>query len=381
MRYRKLKADKLFDGYRFWENKVLVVAENGIIEGLIEDAPDAEYFNGILMPGMINCHCHLELSHMKGVVPERKGLVDFLLNVMRVRKEMIVDKQPFIITAEKEMHDNGIVGVADICNTNDAIEVKKQSAIRWHSLIEIINLRNENLGGTLEKNEAIKKEHEDVNLKAVLTPHAPYSVSQLTFEEINQRTVGQIISVHNQESEAENELFQKGTGDFLKLYSSLGSTSVPFDISGKNSLQTWLPYFTNGQTILLVHNTYIKEKDILFAKEHAATHGLNLVYCLCPNANLYIENNVPPIDLLIKHDCKIVLGTDSLSSNWQLSIASEIKTIKEKFSHLSLETILQWAISNAASIMQWNDFGSFEKGKKPGVVLLNEEDFSSKRIL
>ncbi|MER3464852.1 MAG: amidohydrolase [Chitinophagaceae bacterium] len=381
MRYRKLKADKLFDGFHLLENKALLVSENGIIEGITDDVTNAEIFTGIFTPGFINCHCHLELSHMKGTVPEGKGLVDFLMNVMRIRSQILADKPTAIAAAEKEMYDNGIVAVADICNTSDAIETKKRSTIRWHSLIETINLRNENLAATLLKNEGIKEEHEVANLKAVLTAHAPYSVSQMTFEAINKQTAGQIISVHNQETAAENELFQKGTGDFLKLYSWLGSTNVPFAISGKNSLQTWLPYFTNGQTILLVHNTYIKEEDIVFAKEHAATYGLTIVYCLCPNANLYIERALPPLDLLIKHQCTIVLGTDSLSSNWQLSIASELKTIKETFSLLSPETLLTWAISNAASAMRWNDLGSFEKGKKPGVVLMSEADFTVKRII
>lgn len=383
MRYRKLKADKLFDGQRFLDHKVLVVDEGGVIENLMDDdgASDTEKFNGILMPGFINCHCHLELSHMKNTVATHTGLVDFLLTVIRERKNILADKHAAFASAEKEMYESGIVGVADICNTTDAIDVKKQSAIRWHSLIETINLYDINAAKTLQNSEGIKAAHEKQGLKVVLTPHAPYSVSRLTFEEINKQTAGQIISVHNQEAEAENELFQKGTGDFLKLYTALGSTTVPFAIAGKNSIQTWLPYFTNGQTVLLVHNTYIKEEDILFAKQHAEEYGLILVYCLCPNANLYIENTLPPVEWLLKHNCTIVLGTDSYSSNEQLSIASEIKTMRQYFPDIPLATVLQWSTYNAAHTMQWNDLGSFEKGKKPGVVLLDENNFTVQRIL
>ena len=126
------------------------------------------------------------------------------------------------------------------------------------------------------------------------------------------------------------------------------------------------------------------EEDIVWANNYAAENGLKLVYCLCPNANLYIENKLPPVDLFIKHNCDIVLGTDSYSSNWQLNIAKEIQTITgmPQFETVaSLTQVLQWATINGAKALQWNDeLGSFEKGKKPGVILI-ETDFSSSRKL
>jgi cytosine/adenosine deaminase-related metal-dependent hydrolase len=96
---------------------------------------------------------------------------------------------------------------------------------------------------------------------------------------------------------------------------------------------------------------------------------------------LYIENKTPPVELLMKNNCEIVLGTDSYSSNWQLSIAAEIKTIKEKFPNRPIETILKWATSNGAKALnRIHELGSFKKGKQPGVVLL-QNDFNSRRLL
>jgi cytosine/adenosine deaminase-related metal-dependent hydrolase len=120
----------------------------------------------------------------------------------------------------------------------------------------------------------------------------------------------------------------------------------------------------------------------VWANDYAAATGLKLVYCICINANLYIENKVPPIDLLVKHNCHIVLGTDSYSSNWQLSIAKEIAAVQQYFPHIPLETILQWATINGAKALSWeNNMGSFEKGKKPGVVLIDSVFEASKRII
>ncbi len=146
-------------------------------------------------------------------------------------------------------------------------------------------------------------------------------------------------------------------------------------------MRSVLPYFNLGQTIFLIHNTCISENDIIWAKQYAAENGLQLVFCLCVNANLYIENKVPPIDLLLKHNCQIVLGTDSYSSNWQLSIAKEIESIQKHFPHLELATILHWATQSGARALRWDDrLGSFEKGKQPGLTLLDLENGNSTRI-
>ncbi|MFZ9386488.1 MAG: amidohydrolase family protein [Chitinophagaceae bacterium] len=158
--------------------------------------------------------------------------------------------------------------------------------------------------------------------------------------------------------------------------------SSPFPVTGKSSIRSVLPHFNNGQTILLVHNSYMPEEDIVWANEFADANGLRLVYCLCVNANLYIEDKVPPVGLFIKHGCEIVLGTDSYSSNWQLSIVREMDVLRQHFPDLPLDTVLQWATSNGARALRWEqDLGSFEKGKRPGVVLTDEGFSSVKRLV
>jgi aminodeoxyfutalosine deaminase len=383
MKHRTLRATWLFDGNRLLDDHVLVVAEGGRIEAIlpVSEAPDTEVetYEGILMPGMINAHCHLELSHFKGIIPCGTGLVEFLMCVVRSRKDLPVAVEQLAL-AEREMYEAGIAGVADICNTTDALAVKKGSSLQWHNLVEVLNFRDENLAQRLLLYNEVAAAHQQASLSAVLTPHAPYSVSRGTFEALNEATAGSIISVHNQETKAENELFKSGSGDFLRLYAAFHTGLSPFEIAGGNSIRAWLPHFTRGQTILLVHNTFMEEDDLVFAREHAAKYGLTLVFCLCPNANRYIENTLPPVDLLVKHGCRVVLGTDSYSSNWRLSIASEIATIAKHFPHIPLETILRWATLNGAEALGWTHLGRLAPGLIPGVVLLNEKDYSVQRL-
>ena len=123
MAYLKFRADNLFDGYRFLkDNNVLITDEEGIILDIVpvaEAGDDVQQFSGFLSPGFINCHCHLELSHMKGLIPEGKGLVKFVLAVVQQRH--LPDGQASfgedeilkaIEKAETEMLNNGIVAVA-----------------------------------------------------------------------------------------------------------------------------------------------------------------------------------------------------------------------------------------------------------------------------
>jgi cytosine/adenosine deaminase-related metal-dependent hydrolase len=389
MAYIKYHASQLFDGYHMLDNdQVLIVTENGTIEGILPRAnagDDIQSLDGILVPGLINCHCHLELSHLKGVIPPHTGLVEFLCAVVTKRDFSSDIIQAAIEKAEKEMVQNGIVAVGDICNTADTAIIKGKSSIRWHSFVEVLSFTDAKAAENIAHYSTVVTRHlaNAFNKnRAVLTPHAPYSISPLTFELINERTANQIISIHNQEHPAEDELYKTGGGDYLKLFKIFGVEKSPFPVTGKSSLQSYLPHFTNGQTILLIHNTYMPEEDIEFANNYARQHDLQLVYCLCPNANLYIENKVPPVEKLIKHGCQIVLGTDSYSSNWQLSIAAEIKALKDNFPQLALSTILQWATSSGAKALQWEEqLGSFERGKKPGLTLLKSDLSSSKKIL
>src|SRR6185369_11006530 len=111
MSYHKFKADHLFDGYHFLDNdKVLITDNSGKVLDIVSESDageDIQSYNGILSPGLINCHCHLELSHLKNVIPPHTGLIEFLCSVVTKRGFDPNIIQQEIIKAEKEMYDNG----------------------------------------------------------------------------------------------------------------------------------------------------------------------------------------------------------------------------------------------------------------------------------
>ncbi|WP_152268877.1 amidohydrolase family protein [Agriterribacter humi] len=388
MAYCKFQADHLFTGYQLLDHShVLVTDEGGTVVDIVtgEAGNDIQQFRGILMPGHINCHCHLELSHMRNRIPAGRGLTHFISSVMGFPKVDQAEKERSMALADKEMYENGIVATGDICNQLYSIRQKEKSNIQWYNFLELTNLDDAKAAERVVLYNNMANEFKEAlpsTSNVALSPHAIYSVSPLTFSLINKNTKNKTITIHNQECADEDQLFTNGSGRFLRFYESIGRKSMPLAVSGKSSIQTWLPYFNNGQTIIMVHNTYTPEEDIIFANEYAEMNGLQLVYCLCPNANLYIEEKLPPIDLFIRHNCNIVLGTDSYGSNRQLSITSEMAAIHKHLPDIPIATLLQWATLNGAKALHWhNDLGSFEKGKKPGVVWLNKDFSEARRII
>ena len=404
MSYKKFSAPQLFDGYQMLQNFILITDEKGVVENIVspeEAGDDVLKLQGILCPGFINCHCHLELSHMKGLIPEKTGLVDFVFSVVTQRHFALEEIEAAIDNAENEMLQNGIVAVGDICNTAHTTNQKKEGNLTYYNFIEVSGWLPEVAQTRLERalniydsfrqqstadgQQPIAIENHKsqiINHKSALVPHAPYSVSEKLWLLLQPYFTNKTVSIHNQETSFEDELFIQGGGDFMRMYNLMKMDASFFSPSGRSSLQTYFSKLKTAQNVMLVHNTFTKEADVLYAKEQALLNNQNLFWCLCVNANLYIEDAVPPVEMLIKNHVNLVLGTDSLASNQSLNLLDEIKTLKRHFSFLTTEQLLRFATSNGAKALTVDEeFGSFKKGKQPGVLLLSEDLNEVKRLI
>lgn len=383
MAYQKFTADQIFTGTAMLQrHQVLITDEKGIVQDTVDikDAgDDVQQLKGMLTPGFINCHCHLELSHLKGVIPIRTGLVNFILQVLQQRSATNEIIYEAMRNAEQEMYNGGIVAVGDISNTTHSIAIKQKSRIRWYNFIEVLGFTEANAAERFSFYQDVydqfaKLQTTNHQLQNSLVPHAPYTISNKMFQLINDVSAGKTVSIHNQECAAEDELYKSKTGDFFRLYDFLKMDASFFQPSGKSSLQTYLPFLNKPKNLLLIHNTCTKQQDIDFTKLETGNPKPEIFFCLCANANLYIEGRMPPVDLLRQNNCNIVLGTDSYSSNWSLSILDEMRCIQQESAYtIATEEILKWATINGATALQMDDsLGSFEKGKQPGVVLISE---------
>ncbi len=350
------------------EKGVIATNAEGEILGLYtaEEAKnfqDVQYFEGLIVPGFINVHCHLELAHMQGKIPCHTGLVGFIQGIIALRNEQQpADIEAAIRQADQSMYEKGIVAVGDISNGLDTRATKLASAIAYHTFIEVLGF-NQVAGPVLEKGLALKQQFEP--LPSTIVAHAPYSVNAELMQLINAHALeNQPISIHNQETQAETELFTKGTGKFVDFFQQMGIALRPEHGQGKNSLAYHLPFTHPQARLLLVHNTFSLAEDI----DYALAQGLQLYWGICANANLYIENRLPDINLMRSKGLKLCLGTDSLASNWDLDILAEMKTIHKAYP-LPFEEILTWACKNGAEFLGLDkQLGSISPGKKPGLV-------------
>jgi aminodeoxyfutalosine deaminase len=374
---RKITADWLFPiSSEPIKNGVLTLDETGKILKIDHrdnhDAASLEQHHGVLVPGFVNTHCHLELSHMKGKVATGTTLIPFIRGVVTQRAadaEVIADA---IKNAEKEMIDGGIVAVGDISNVTDTFFQKEKGHLRYYTFVEMFDfLQEHNAEQEFEKYKAVYDvlKLAEGSRKSVV-PHAPYSVSQTLFKKINDLNAkhGITVSIHNQETQAEQDMFLYGNGGFYDFYGNFGITLDASKPSGKTAIHYAIQNMDPSVKSLFVHNTLTSKADI----EAAQKWSENVFWATCPNANLYIENRLPNYQNFIDTNARLTIGTDSLTSNWQLSILEEMKTIQRFQSYVPFETLIRWATLNGAQALGFDDtLGSFDMGKTPGINLLD----------
>lgn len=373
-----ISSELLHDGHGFLpQGTVIAVDEIGTIVDIFsperaEGLKCVTYYEGIVCPGFVNAHCHMELSHLFGKVPEATGLVDFVMAIPQLRFTAPEVIQEHITKAAQEMKANGIVAVGDIANTTDAISLYPELPFHLQSFVESMGVVDASATTRFNYSLEIWKTYQqqtptnNKQARATIVPHAPYSVSPALRDLIMEHSKqAPIVSVHNQETEAELLFLQSKTGPMTALYASLGVALDIVKFRGNTSLQHILGSAPESTKWLLVHNTFTGTSDIEWLK----VNDKEVVFCLCPNANWYIERRLPNIPLLMESGFPICLGTDSLASNYSLSILSEIQRIQSVFPEISMEHLLQWSTFNGAQALGWdNIIGSFAIGKQPGIV-------------
>lgn len=346
------------------KNGVLQITEQGEVINIFKSRRDIsseslEIYNGILCPGFINAHCHLELSHLLGLAERNKGLLNFI-ETMQKRSNYRTSKiLEAIENAETQMINNGIVAVGDICNTADTLFQKQKRNLQYYNFIEIFGIRIREINSKIDKGLSLREKFRDIGQKATIVPHAPYSVMPALMKKIasNFDDYDYTFSLHTHEIKSENQLFNMKNGQLFEWLNNKDADPSIWD--NRDNFSDILDELFNNKTIM-VHNTYVKKEDLS-----------SNYYCTCPSANLYIENRLP--NYKIFNEEKLCVGTDGLSSNISLSILEELKIIN-KNSEYDLNTLLKIACKNGAEALGFKDLGTFEKGKSPGVNLLKNLD-------
>ena len=376
---KKITADYIFPiTSEPIKNGVIVIDESGKILSIDQreehDSSSLVIHEGVIVPGFVNTHCHLELSHMKGKVATGTSLIPFITSVVSFRDVPQEEIEAAIKKADQEMYDEGIVAVGDISNKTDTAETKSNSSIRYYTFVEMFDFLQEDWAEReFDKyKEVFDGQSEEGKNRKSMVPHAPYTVSKNLFHRINEANENDCtVSIHNQETPEENQFFVEKRGGFIDFYTSFQIPINDFQATGKRSIHYALENMNPNVTTLLVHNTTCTAEDIQAAHDWSE----KVYWATCANANLYIENRLPNYQLFLDANAKMTIGTDSLTSNWQLSVLEEMKTIAKYQSYIPFKTLIRWATLNGAEALGFEeDLGSLEVGKTPGLNLLNLKD-------
>jgi cytosine/adenosine deaminase-related metal-dependent hydrolase len=345
--------------------------------GKLAERHSLEFYNGIIIPGFINCHCHIEFSYLNEVQMQEKGLAGFLQGIALNRDNRDNDRAKAMSEADSQMASEGVVACADICNTPGSFELKKKSRIKYISLLEVYGFDAAKATNRIEEVLSLAQKVSSMELPFYIVPHSVYSVSNPLFRQIKDLAAkNKVSSIHFLESEDEKRFLSEHSGPLMNAYINLLAPGGIMDPPADH-LSAISELVTRSGNLILVHNTAIEQFQIMELRKRE-----NLWYCLCPNSNLYIEKRLPPVSLLSETGCEMVIGTDSLSSNSRLSMLSEMLTLQQNFPGIALENIIKWATINGAMALGEDSWaGSITPGKRPGLVLISDCNLADLKLL
>ncbi len=353
-------------------NTIVKIIDNN---GKMVEEEGCEYYNGIITPGFINAHTHLELSYLKNLFERGAGMRQFLKTMMTKPKTNVSEIAAIAEYYDKQMYNQGIVAVGDICNTTDTLEVKTTSKIHYHSFIELYGLSPKKSTEIYSNGITIRNEYIKRDLPSTITPHAPYSLSKNLLMKIYSENINPLLSIHILENSIKQENLSDNAQSFKSLYKQHGINDI--ENSVEHPFQLMLKDIV-GKQLLTVHNTRATVQDWDIALDIVHRNNISLFAVTCPRSNMYINSLLPDYNQWPK-EIPVCLGTDSLASNTDLSVFNEILFLLKK-TDISFNKLLEWGTLNGArALMIDNKFGSLEIGKTPGVNLISQFDFEKNK--
>lgn len=345
----------------------MVLSERGEVEAVHDSVlPDAEAIQGILSPGFVNAHCHLELTALRGIVPKNTGMSGFIKGLQAARLlKSSAELENAVTGALDEAWATGTQAIGDIANSEDSFLAKGvEHRLSIHTFIERFGSNPDDAEKHLANGKKLVMRCPE---PASLTPHAPYSVSSELFSLLYRHALlqGTRMSLHLLESEEERSYLKNRTGPMAELFSSWNTTlSSTYD----NPIDHALRGLDKSMRILLVHLT-VATKDELARLQSMLP---NAWLCLCPRSNQYIHNKQPDYSLFDWASERLCLGTDSLASNENLNMLEEIKLVQKQYKAASTEQLLRCITHNGAKFLGFDALGDLSLGKTPGLIAIQK---------
>jgi cytosine/adenosine deaminase-related metal-dependent hydrolase len=328
---------------------------------------------GVVFPGLVNAHTHVELSAYRGRVSGGRGFVDWVDRFVTTRAETLHEEEAEAIAhAVDELDASATAAVGDVTNTLAAVRPLARAGIGGCVFHEVFGIVREQV---MARVAGLKQELEEklgawpsYDLTYAPAPHTLYTTHPDAVRSLlaNAHTYGARTSVHLAEHAAERRAIESGDGpvvDWLELRLKMSRDAhfwprTPL-LDYAASLDVLAPH------VLLVHLTDAREAELA----RIAASGAPVV--LCPRSNLYIEAKLPPLLAARAAGLEAALGTDSLASNASLDVLAEARALADRFSSVPARELVQMATWNGARALGREDLGRIVKGSRPGIAAID----------
>ncbi len=326
--------------------------------------------HGVLLPALVNCHIHLELSHYDNISKPSVGtpMVEWIAELMQKRQVKSEDTAILQKVREEALHaqfTSGVALLADIHNESTFYECEAPLLPEVIDILEMLGPTEQRTASALASLALMPEEQ-------AVSPHSSYSTSAKLIVALKKRAdaQSQILSIHLAESKEEKDFICHHSGPFRKFLEKLGSyekTMIP-DGTYSGAVDYLSKLGILDEKTLCVHCLHLDSSEI-----EILAHQKTPV-CLCPGSNDFLGVGKVPLEEMLEKGIQPCIGTDSRASNETLDMWREMAILRRNFPSISPAEILTMATLNGAKALQRaDDFGSIECGKKPFILEIGIE--------
>jgi cytosine/adenosine deaminase-related metal-dependent hydrolase len=337
-----------------------------------------EHGDGAIMPGVVNCHVHLEFSALAGRVPPQARWEDWLTATLTASGELApAEVEAGLGRALNALQRHGSALVGEVTNTGASWPWLENGPLAYHLFYECLGFHLREQFNLPEVFAFFGQPEVEGATGISAAAHAPYSVSPALFKAVSQWNAARLAPqmVHLAECQAELDFLSSGNGFFEGLLQQRGRWVPDFQPPGVSPPSYLQGLGFLGPRTLAVHGAWLSGADCRLL----ADTGTWLV--LCPRANRYTGAGQPPVPELVKAGVNLALGTDSLAGNWDLNLFGEMLWLQQNFPAYPGDLWLRLGTLNGAKALgRDQDFGSLAPGKKAAlgfIPLEGGEDFFS----
>ena len=322
----------------------LVVAVGSYAELQGCDAHLEDYEGHVITPALVNCHAHLELSCLAGLTDDcpapgdMTGWIRGLLAARAENSDVVEDAHTAALMALARLYAGGCRAVADIGNRLESRLLGAGFKTEVLFFLELLGLC-----GAAEESALAALAGIDYDVRC--TAHAPYSTGPRLIQALKKRASNNLFPMHVAESAQEIEFLRTGGGAFADFLEERGVPVATFATPGLSAVQYLDSLGVLDERTLCVHAVHVEDEEISLL----AARGVAV--CLCPGSNRFMGVGVAPVQKMLTQGIPIVLGTDSLASNQDLSLWREMQILREDHPALLPEAVFAMASVNGARLL------------------------------